>query len=464
MSRLDSMASRIALMIGVSIVILLGLAALTMDHLVDAEMEQRFDASLLAQARATSALVELGPDGLDMDELQRMPSHLLLGDTRALYQIQCDDGQELSSDPAPIYVPRGWQEGADSAPAFADIDSGSAQQRAVWFAFRPAAARRATGAQRAPVPECRMLLMLPRTQLDNILFAIDGILLITPMLALIVALLISPLLVRKGLQPLSTLAEYMRDVGPQAPRERLPQSRTRELAPLTQRFNEVLARMDEGMQRERRFASALAHETRTRLAELRTLVDVERSYPSGRSLSEVLADASTIGGELENTVSSLLLLTRLEAGIEKLECERVDLSALIVEQLKSLQDVLQQRNVRVDVQAHASGVFLDSDASLLRIIVVNLLRNAAVYAPEGACIEIAWGNCCMQVINAAPELDADEVAHLGRRHWRKHSADNEGHAGLGLNLSVAAARALNLQLTFTLDGSQRLHAMLRWTS
>nr|WP_276510764.1 ATP-binding protein [Oleiagrimonas soli] len=451
-------------MIGVSIILLLGVAAIAMDQLVDAEMQQRFDASLLSQAQAVSALVEVGPNGLDMDELQREPSHLLLGNARTTYVVQCSNGQRFSSPTAAERYPFDWRNTPDDKPHFTDIDAGGVQQRAVWFGFRPAPAEHAAVAGRPmDIPDCRMLLLLPRTQLDRILFAIDGILLITPMLALIAVLLLSPWLVRRGLQPLSALAEHMRDVGPHAPGQRLPPTRTRELTPLTQRFNEVLTRMDDSMQRERRFASALAHETRTRLAELRTLVDVERSYPSGRPLADLLADVGVIGSELENTVSSLLLLTRLEAGLEKLECERVDIEALVSKQLAGLDDVLTRRHVRIE-RTTTLPVFLRSDASLLRIIVGNLLRNAAVYAPEGATVELAWDADGLRVINPAPELDADEVAHLGRRHWRKHSADNEGHAGLGLNLAMAAARALDVQLSFVLDDDQRLRADLRWAA
>jgi hypothetical protein len=39
-----------------------------------------------------------------------------------------------------------------------------------------------------------------------------------------------------------------------------------------------------------------------------------------------------------------------------------------------------------------------------------------------------------------------------------------GHAGLGLALASAAARALGLELDFRLDAAQRLHATLSWPS
>src|SRR5699024_10675849 len=129
-----------------------------------------------------------------------------------------------------------------------------------------------------------------------------------------------------GLKPLAVLGENMRGIGPHAPGQRLPPAGTRELEPLVACFNEVLTRMDEGLARERQFAGALAHETRTRLAELRTLVEVERRYPSGCPTAELLGEIGGIGGELESTVSGLLLLTRLDAGIEKPEQRRIGLN------------------------------------------------------------------------------------------------------------------------------------------
>jgi signal transduction histidine kinase len=253
----------------------------------------------------------------------------------------------------------------------------------------------------------------------------------------------------------------MRHIGPQAPGKRLPETGTRELEPLVGRFNGVLERMDEGVNRERQFAGALAHETRTRLAELRVLVDVERRYPSGRPIDGLLAEIGNIGGELESTVSGLLLLTRLDAGVESMQRIEVDLDSVLERQIEHVAPTLNRRGLRLDWQRLPVAGTVIADPALLAIVIGNLLGNASTYAPEGSVIVIRHEGSSLIISNAAPGLDSSDVSHFGQRFWSKHPG-SEGHAGLGLALAGAAARAMDFQLAFQLDPSQQLRVVLGW--
>lgn len=465
---MPSLSGRIALLLGMATVLFLGAAALLMDHMVDADMSRRFDDNLLSQARTLAALVDTGPGQVIMGGAGRFRSRLLASEAPAAYAIRCAEGSAAYSKPAPRQFPPGWDVQAQQQPVFADFDADGHAQRAVWFSFRAdgpdgdgvAGETPATpGADAAD--DCRMVFMQPRAELDEILIAIDGILLVTPVLALLAVLALSPVLVRRGLRPLATLGEKMRDIGPQAPGQRLQATGTRELEPLVRRFNEVLARMDEGVARERQFAGALAHETRTRLAELRALVEVEQRYPSGRPAAELLGEIGSIGGDLENTVSGLLLLTRLDGGIEDLHAVPVDIDRLVARQLERLAGTLHKRGLRVEAGHAPDALMLLADPSLLDIIVGNLLGNAGAYAPAGSMIEVHRDAQGFTVGNDAPELDAADVPRFGQRFWRKQHGPG-GHAGLGLALAGAAAAAIGMRLEFTLDTQRHLRARVYW--
>jgi signal transduction histidine kinase len=464
-----SLSGRIALLLGTATVLFLGAAALLMDHMVDADMSQRFDDNLLSRARTLAALVDVGPDRPDVTGGGRFRSRLLASEAAAAYAIRCSEGSAMYSNPAPARYPSDWNAQAQATPTFADIDTAGHAQRAVWFSFRADAPDDGGGAPAtAPAPPdaaaadvCRMIFMQPRTELDEILIAIDGILLVTPVLALLAVLVLSPVLVRRGLKPLAVLGDRMRDIGPQAPEQRLQGTGTRELEPLVRRFNEVLARMDEGVARERQFAGAVAHETRTRLAELRALVEVEQRYPSGRPAAALLGEIGSIGGDLENTVSGLLLLTRLDGGIEDLHAVPVDIDHLVARQLERLTGTLQQHRLRVEATYAAEALVLLADPSLLDIVVGNLLGNAGAYAPDGSVIEVHRDARGLTIGNEAPELDDADVPRLGQRFWRKQHGPG-GHAGLGLALAGAAAAAIGMRLEFTLDAQRHLHARVSW--
>ena len=53
----------------------------------------------------------------------------------------------------------------------------------------------------------------------------------------------------------------------------------RELEPIYEKLNDLLARIEAGFERERRFSADLAHEMRTPVAELKMLAEVAMKWP-----------------------------------------------------------------------------------------------------------------------------------------------------------------------------------------
>jgi signal transduction histidine kinase len=303
--------------------------------------------------------------------------------------------------------------------------------------------------------------MQDRRPFDRLLTTLDWILVLGPGLALLVALVAVPLIVRRGLRPVRALVERMRDIGPHAPGQRLPASGTRELDPLVARFNDVLARMDEGLARERQFASGLAHETRTRLAELRALAEVEARYPSGRELGQILGEIGQIGAELEATVAALLLLTRLQSGLEQARRQPLELAPWLERQLQRHRTHAASRGLALEVDG-TPPAHLHTDPALLEVVLGNLLGNACAYAPEGDTLRVGMDPVRLRISNAAPGLEPPDLARFGQRFWRKQPP-HAGHAGLGLALAHAAAEALGMELRFELHAG-RVHALLAWAS
>jgi signal transduction histidine kinase len=465
-----TLSGRIAFLLGTATVLLLGGAAVLMDHLVDAEMRHRFDSDLRTQARALAVLMERGPDGLDMGESAGVPLHMLASDVQGAYAVRCAGGMRLLSRPPPAGYPADWADTAGEEPTFADLDVHGASLRAVWFRFKPVPDPAAGPTVRAGVsgnagPEqgdCQLVFMQSRTVLDDILLAIDIILLTIPLLALLLVLLLSPHLVRRGLRPLAALCESMRDIGPNLPGRRLRATGTRELEPLVASFNGVLELMDDVVARERRFTDALAHEMRTRLAELHTLVDIERRYPSGRSLDTLLGDIGDIGGELEGTISGLLLLTRLDAGLESLDWSHVDMHAFVSRLVERATGVARRRDLRVDIAPPELPLSLVADPALLNIIVGNLLGNACEYATMGSTVRLRWDGGSMVIENQAPDLCDEDIGCFGQRFWSKQQG-RDGHTGLGLALAGSAALAMGFRLSFDLREGQWLRVTLDWS-
>lgn len=444
-----SLRSRLTLLLALAALVALGIAAKVVDWRADSEIQQRFDASLLARAQAFTALVRGGERGIEIDAVADQMARFPGGALNDWYAVACQRRVIAHSDPLPPRVAAG------NTPRFVNgrLPDGR-KLRVVALRFRPAVDEdegTRPHASRATAPACELRYALDRGPLDDILHTLDWILLGSILGACALVLLLTPWLVRRGLRPLVVLDHAMAGIGPDAPGGRLPASDTTELVPLVTRFNEVLARMDDGLAHERQFASGLAHEFRTRLAELRTLVDVETRYPNGNDIHTVLGEVGNIGGELEATVTALLQLTRIQSGLEQANPESVPLQPLLARASLRHQGIAQARGVQIETDIACEPDFaIEADPALLEIVLNNLLGNAVAYAPEGSVVELHADQDGVEIRNAAPALQPDDLTNFGRRFWRK---ENQGtsHSGLGLALAGAAARALRMGLAFRLE-------------
>lgn len=448
-----SLRARLTLLLALAVLVVFGAAAKIVDWRADAEMQQRFDASLLSRAQSLAALTQIENGRIAVDADNAAATVFPGNAESSWYDLRCGGAVIARSTEAPPSV------AAEVEPMFADARSRDGRAlRVVAFRFTPTHAARASA---STAPSCALTYALQSGPLDDLLDTLDIILLGCLLGACALVLLLTPWLVRRSLRPLSVLDRAMAGIGPDAPGGRLPAANTTELAPLVARFNEVLARMDEGLARERQFASGLAHEFRTRLAELRALVDVERRYPSGRDAHGLLGEVGSIGAELEATVTALLQLTRIQSGLEQPHPEHVPLGSQLARVSERHHEAARAREVRIEIaESNDSGLAIDTDPALLEIVLDNLLGNAVAYVPAGGVVSLRATRDSIEVCNAAPVLHTDDLVNFGQRFWRK-DAQGAGHAGLGLALAAAAARALKMTLAYQLkDGV--LHATLHW--
>jgi two-component system sensor histidine kinase QseC len=465
-ARPPSLQRRLALELSVALGLILVALFLTLDGFVDRELYARMDANLLERSRTIVAFVQARHKS-GFDKLGHLLPEYELPEHTDFFEIWNADGTTRlrSSSSAGQALARPPNIPADNQPVYFDTvrpDGHSGRAVAtVLHSFRDDEHDShhdddKHDSRRAGDERKLLVVATERESHDWLERRLHYLLMGGIALALVLAVSIASLAVRRGLAPLLRFGRRIAKLdGTQPPtlaNERLP----RELEPFSAALGAAFDKLYATIERERRFSRDVAHELRTPLAEIRTSIETAARIPADRAATQA-AFAASIGAveRMQRAIDALLMLARHEAGLARPALDPLHLSALLKSLLASLEPLARERSIHFASDC-PPDLWVRSDIGSLERIVANLLHNAIEYAPPGSRVEIGVetlhdGGLALSVANPAPDLCAADLDQIGRRFWRKSpSGGTAAHAGLGLALALALARSLGLELDFSL--------------
>jgi two-component system sensor histidine kinase QseC len=305
-------------------------------------------------------------------------------------------------------------------------------------------------------------------QRDRLLREIDFILLGGVVTVLGVCVLATVLSVRRGVKPLEQVARAAQEISVDQPVRALPLSDVpAEIQPLCERFNQLIERLTEALEHERRFGADLAHELRTPLAEIRALGEAGLARHDVAGLHEFLKQTAAAAVGMQSVVESLLAVARADRAAVQQALEPMSVSAAVYARIERLSVTAPEDYGRI--VAHVpQGLWIQSDPRLFDAMLLNLLANAIEHGDPRAPIEIDWlqegtgASGALQVRNRAPQLAREDLPHLTDRFWRGVSGREGQTPGLGLGLWVVGSlcRVLELRLALELDEMRHLTVRL----
>ena len=215
-----------------------------------------------------------------------------------------------------------------------------------------------------------------------------------------------------------------------------------EVSALASDFNLMADRINEMMSSQRQLVSDVSHELRSPLARLRIALELaERSENPQSMLAKIEKEAS----ELEQLVSSLLSLSRMESGQSVLEKQMVMLCPLIQKIIDdaNFEGEATQRRVVLET---CEDIELLLDPVLIQSAIENVIRNALRYTPEGGKVtvrSINTGNNIEIIIDdEGPGVAKDKLDRLFEPFTRVDEARDRDSGGYGLGLAITGKTML----------------------
>lgn len=438
-----------------SFIMLLGLIGLGLYLSIQAALLKEFDNALRTRAMAIVMSNSQQDEDVTVDFSARLNHHFGDRVARDFYQMWNTNGTVLERSESLGESNLPCQFGAFREPKCWNLKLPSGfTGRAIELTFTRQKLN-PEGIQPSKSGKIYLVVASDRRRLDKTLAMLGLLLAASGLLLLVATALGVPRVLRHELAPLNQLADQAARITANSLATRFPtENWPGELTPISSRLNDLLARLEQSFDRERRFSADLAHELRTPIAELRSLAELALKWPEARE-ERTDHEVFAVAVQMEGMVTRLLTLLRSERGLLPVAPEQVKLEPLAASVWKTFADRATGKQLRYSCNVPEDAE-IETDPVLLRSILINLTDNAVEYTPRGGMVRVdirlETDRFTLRVANTFEHLAPEDVTKLFDRFWRKDTArsDNE-HSGLGLCLSRSFAQALGYELTAAID-------------
>lgn len=275
----------------------------------------------------------------------------------------------------------------------------------------------------------------------------------TPWLvALPIMLLVLIVLLSRELRPLKKLSQTLRARTPDATDRLATQGVPIEVRPVVDALNQLFARTQAMMARERRFTSDAAHELRSPLTALKVQTEVAQlSLDDPQAQAKALTQLHAGIDRASRLVEQLLTLSRLDS-LESLDdVEPLNMADLLQSVVMDSYHPAQQAGIEIRLNILDPQVTRTGQQLLLSLLVRNLLDNAVRYSPRGSRAEVTLDTHSVIVRDNGPGIAPDALTRIGERFYRPPGQDQTGS---GLGLSIVKRIAALHRMTVTLGNGQ----------
>jgi len=198
----------------------------------------------------------------------------------------------------------------------------------------------------------------------------------------IVAFIIAYMIGCKTAKPLKALADLVDGVAP----ENIPDTfahnfPNNEIGVLARTLEKSMQQISKALEREKCFTRDASHELRTPVAIVKNAVEVyQEKNPQNDTNHELIARISEAAMQMEQTVSTLLVLAREEqTAVEK---EPVKLLPIVEQSILDHGYLLQDKPVDVEVSDNCNTQII-AQKGMLKVLLDNLISNAFQYTHQG---------------------------------------------------------------------------------
>ena len=224
-----------------------------------------------------------------------------------------------------------------------------------------------------------------------------------------------------------------------------------EVGRLAATLDSMLARLDTGFQRERRFVADASHELRTPLTAMQTILNTTLAYQrTPTEYEQALVDLAQETDRMRTLTEGLLQLAKNESATQRTEFEPINLSTLLQDVTDTLCLLAEDKGLSLSCNVSDNLTLMGDSDGLIRLFV-NLLGNAIKYTEQGEITVNAWqcptGAVEVTIADTGIGIAPEHLPHIFERFYRVEESRSTDGSGLGLAIALLVAHTHNGTIT-----------------
>jgi signal transduction histidine kinase len=428
------------------LVVIFFLAALALYFLMRAALHSEIDSALLLEARALASHIEQAEGRINIEmDVATFPEYAASAENPHFFQVWEADDRSAARSPSLAMHDLQFPERSSNASThvFVRLPNGRAgRQVSLVFQPRPADEDEAeSSADTADRLSLTLAVARQTTELERTLATLRWMLFAVTLAAALGSVALTSGVVRRELRPLEGLARSIERVGAADLSQRIAVDGCPvEVVPVVHRLNDLLARLDEALIREKSFTADAAHELRTPLAGLETALEVCASRQRDpQTYHDVIVKCLRIAQGMHALVNNLLILARADARQLPTRLERVAVAPFLAECWSGFASRANEKRLEVAWQVDQDFA-VAADSEQMQVVFANLFDNAVTYANDGGWVRVSAAQLKSQTVvtiaNSGCRLSAADATHVFDRFWRGDAARSETGLRCGVGLSL----------------------------